>query len=125
MSEHIIALLKLFQAFMPDRETAAWVLELASSDRNWKGPHDLFGRVRDRNLAAIRARDLPRQCQYCFEETCLKALYNESAPLPPFSSDSPAPFDSDSPYWIIPLAIQVAREFDVPMDSVINIVGRE
>jgi hypothetical protein len=115
MSEHIIALLKLFQAFMPDQETAAWVLELAASENKWNGAHDLFDKVRRRNLAAIESGDLSRQWQYCFEEICLKALYNESG--------SRAPFDSDSPYWIAPLAIQTARQFGVPVDSVIGIVA--
>lgn len=37
--------------------------------------------------------------QCAFEEICAKTLYNLSG--------EPAPFDADSPFWVIPLAINL------------------
>ncbi len=93
MQADISALLELFRGRVPDPETHAWVAELAIDRNNWERAHNLFDRVRHRHLKAIDCGERVRQCQYCFEEVCLQSLYNET--------DTIAPFDSCSPYWVI------------------------
>ena len=115
MDKHIIALLQLFRDRMPDRETNVWVLELATDSKKWADAHDLFSAIRKRNLSAIFWGNALKQSQYCFEETCLKALYNESG--------SRGPFDSDSPYWIVPLAMELSRKVEVSVESITDIVA--
>jgi hypothetical protein len=55
--------------------------------------------------------------QYCFEEICAKSIYNESG------HEMPAPFDSDSPFWVVPLAIQAARALGIDQDHVLTVVA--
>ena len=85
---------------MPDPETNSWVIELVKDRRCWHTAHAVCDRVRRRNLEAIERKDHVAECQYCFEEVCLKSLYNETSPRDPF--------DADSPYWIIKNAIALA-----------------
>jgi hypothetical protein len=115
METDILALLQLFRARVPDRTTNSWVIELAQDRRKWPRAHAVFDRVRRRNLEAIARNDHVGECQYCFEEVCLKSLYNETAPRDPF--------DSDSPHWIIKNAIALARAVGVPVQDVLAIVA--
>jgi hypothetical protein len=115
MAEDIVALLRLFEDRVPDRETHAWVVALASNPNKWPDAHRVFDRVRDRTLAAIKAGDRLREGQYMFEEICLKSLYNESNTL--------APFDSDSPHWITKCAISLARQLGIPVQEVVTVVA--
>src|ERR1044071_4025303 len=115
MLDDILALLRLFHTRVPDAETHAWVSELAADEARWPEAHDVFDRVRRRNLEAIDRKDHARECQYCFEEICLKCLYNETA--------TDAPFDSDSPHWIIKCAIDLARAIGISDKEVITIVA--
>lgn len=111
----ILALLGLFRGRVPDPETHAWTAELAADRDKWEGGHDLFDLVRGRNLKAIDSGDRVRQCQYCFEEVCLQSLYNET--------DTLAPFDSCSPYWVIKNALVLAHAVGVPSQDVVAIVA--
>ncbi len=115
MAEDIAALLRLFEGHVPDRETHSWVVDLAVNPSKWSDAHRVFDRVRHRTLAAIKARDRLRESQYMFEEICLKSLYNETS--------VEAPFDSDSPHFIIKCAIELARQVGVPVREVIAAVA--
>ena len=53
--------------------------------------------------------------QYCFEEICTKTLFNLS-----YSS---APFDPDSPYWLVPNAFTFARALGIADSRVLEIVA--
>src|SRR5262249_13848114 len=117
MQAHILALLRLFAGRVPDSETHAWVIELATDRERWERGHNVFDRVRLRNLEAIKLRDRVRECEYCFEEVCLKSLYNETYPC--------APFDPDSPYWVIKNALGLARVLGMPVRDVVGIVAPE
>lgn len=74
---------------------------MVKAPSQWHEGHALFRRIRLKNLAAIKTRNLPLEAQYCFEEVCAKTLYN--------LSQSPAPFDQDSPSWIGPNALSLSR----------------
>lgn len=115
MQADILALLRLFRTHVPDAESNVQVTELAADEQKWGGAHDLFDRVRERNLRAIESGDRVRECQYCFEEICLKSLYNET--------DTVTPFDPCSPYWVIKNALVLAQAIGVPVTEVVAIVA--
>ena len=50
-----------------------------------------------------------------FEEVCAKTLYNLCG--------SRAPFDPDSPYWIVPNAFALARALGIPGAKELAIVA--
>jgi hypothetical protein len=113
MAEAIVAVLRLFERHASDPETHKWVVTLAADSSKWPDAHRVFDEVRRRWLATT---DPLRQGQYGFEEICLKTLYNETA-----ATD---PFDSDSAYYVVPLAICRARQVGVPIQQVLDIVAR-
>lgn len=127
MQEEILALLRLFRDRARDRETNAWVIELAADRARWTGAHDLFDLIRDRLLVATGDAGRPpvpkdqidwdRVQQYAFEELCLKALFNET--------DTKYPFDSCSPFWVAGSAIRLARALGVPTEAVITVIAPE
>jgi hypothetical protein len=64
-----------------------------------------FSEVRQKTLAAERRKDELALAQYAFEEICAKTLYN--------LTHGAAPYDPDSPFWILPLAVELARQLGV------------
>jgi hypothetical protein len=115
MVDDIVALLRLFQAHVPDPETNAWVLGLAADRAKWPDAHRMFTLIRSRTLAASAVGDRRRECQYLFEETCLKSLYNETP-----AAD---PFDADSPHWITKCAISLARQLEIPVRDLLTVIA--
>ncbi|WP_245482460.1 MULTISPECIES: hypothetical protein [unclassified Mesorhizobium] len=65
-------------------------------------------------MRAEKANDVPALAQYMFEEVCAKALFN--------LTHSNAPFDADSPYWIVPNALALARVLGLDSMVVVRIV---
>lgn len=106
---------KLFGEHVRDKESNLQVMELTADIDKWPLAHDLFNQVRRRHLIAIDGKHSILQYQYSFEEICLKTLYNES--------DSDAPFDSDSPFWVVPFAIELARQIGIRDEDVLSIVA--
>jgi hypothetical protein len=117
MQADILGLLRLFAGRVPDAETLDWLMELTADREKWTIAHALFDRVRRRHLKAIDTGQRALDIQYCFEEVCLKSLYNETYPQ--------APFDSGSPYCVIKNAIALARAVGVPVEEVLAIVAPE
>jgi hypothetical protein len=126
MQSTILALLRLFRERARDPETNAWVIELVAERDKWPRAHDLFDIVRERLLVATQdsGRPLPvdqvdhaKACQYSFEELCLKAVFNET--------DTSAPFDSCSPFWVAGSAIHLARALGVPISAVLAVIAPE
>jgi hypothetical protein len=113
MIEDILRLLRLFADRVPDAESNGWVVEVASDEDRWHEAHSYFDKIRHRNLEAISDKDAVRQAQYCFEEICLKSIWNET--------DTDAPFDSDSPYWVVPSAVKLARALGI-VDAAVLVV---
>ncbi len=106
----IEALLHLFSNKVPDQESNQQLLALAES-KKWSSAHALWGQVRDRCLRASKSNDDIRCQQYRFEESCLETLYNDT--------DPDDPFDSISPYWVVPSALGLATTLSIPIDDVI------
>ena len=71
----------------------------------------MFDEVRRRLLAAMNAKDWPREWQHHFEESCCQAMYN--------TTDPPDPFDPGSAFFVAGQAIGLARAVGVPVEKVV------
>src|SRR6185436_6029103 len=108
-------LIELFAARCDDRETLDELAAMVADRGRWSKAHALFSRIRRKALVAHRAGDQTLAAQYLFEEICAKTLYNLS-----YSS---APFDADSPYWIVPNALALARRIGIDDSAVLAVVA--
>jgi len=108
-------LIELFAARAQDRSTLDELHTMIEDRKTWHKGHSLFQRIRQKTLAAERRKDNLADCQYLFEEACAKTLYNFSR--------QPAPFDPDSPDWIVPNALSLARRMGINESEVIKIVA--
>ena len=88
-----------------DVSTLNEINAMAQDRSKWRKAHDLFDRIRTKTLRADTANDRMLQHQYSFEEICAKTLYNLSG--------YPAPFDDDSPFWVIPIAVAFAHAIGI------------
>jgi hypothetical protein len=100
----------LFSTRVRDSSTLRELAALVCDEERWASAHDLFQRIRTKALIAERGNDRLASAQYGFEEACAKTLYNLSG--------REAPFDADTPYWIVPTALLLAKvlglaEFEV------------
>lgn len=102
------AIEEMVDFFLPHCEDTSTLLELkamAADSQLWCKGHDLFGRIRQKMLHAEKRENHLLQHQYSFEEICAKTLYNMAGP--------PAPFDCDSPFWVLPIAVQLAHALGI------------
>jgi hypothetical protein len=65
----------------------------------------------------VPSNRLNQAAQYCFEELCLKTIFNETV--------TDIPFDSCSPFWVVSSAIQLARRLEIPIAGVIAVIAPE
>ena len=115
MLDHIKRLIELFAQHCSDRTTLDELHRMIDDRRSWPKAHDLFDRIRTKTLEAEELKDERANCQYLFEEVCAETLYN--------LTDTDAPFDSDSPYWIVPNALSLARRIGIQDSQISNIVA--
>jgi hypothetical protein len=108
-------LVELFSRTCIDKETLGELSLMAADRSHWHRGHALFQRIRSKTILAEKSKDSARSAQYLFEEACAKTFYNLSG--------QPAPFDADSPYWIVPNAIALARRLGMPEASVLRVVA--
>ncbi|MBT9456997.1 MAG: hypothetical protein IV097_10290 [Burkholderiaceae bacterium] len=108
-------LLELFSRHCADRDALDELLVVVRSPSQWHTAHGLFQRIREKTLAAERSRNGTAMAQRLFEEVCAKTLYNLSG--------EPAPFDADSPYWVVPNAIALGRLVGVAESAVLASVS--
>jgi len=97
----MLAPLTLFEARCEDKATLRKLIALAEDRSRRKEAHALFSEIRQKTLAAEKRKDEFALAQYAFEEICAKTLYN--------LTHEPAPFDADSPFWVLPLALDLGR----------------
>jgi hypothetical protein len=114
IQDHIQALIRLLAPHCRDRTTMDGLAEMLSDERSWPKAHDLFNIIRRKTLGAGGSRGR-LESQFLFEEICAKTIYNLSLP--------DDPFDVDSPYWVVPMAIAFARCVGVPDAKVIALVA--
>jgi hypothetical protein len=108
-------LIDLFLDRCSEKSTLQELQQLLKNDDRWIEAHALFNRIRDKTLKVERRKDRLLAIQYSFEEICAKTLFN--------LSDTNAPFDPDSPYFVIPFAIHLARALQMKDEDVIEIVA--
>jgi len=101
----MLDLLVLFESKCEEKSTIKKLILLANDQHRWSEAHALFSEIRKKTLIAEKHGDTLKDAQYCFEEICAKTLYN--------LSHEPAPFDPDSPFWVLPLAIQLGQKLGV------------
>ena len=111
MGDSITRLVTLFDGRMPDHEVQQCLYDIASDSARWAEAHQYHSSVRRRLLATS---DPFLQGQYYFVESCLETLYNET--------DALDPFDSVSPFWVVPNALRLAEKLEIPIDHVLNAV---
>ncbi len=113
--DDMACLIRLLSPHCQDRETIDTLGAMVAARSKWQRAHALFDQIRRKTLAAERAQNRRLASQYFFEEMCAKTLFNLSR--------SNAPFDPDSPYWIIPNAIAFARHVGVEDAQVIKVIA--
>jgi len=101
----MLAPLTFFEARCEDKTTLRKLIVLAEDRSRREEAHALFTEIRLKNLAAVKGRDELAMTQYDFEEICAKTLYN--------LTNGPAPFDPDSPFWVLPLAVALGARLGV------------
>lgn len=109
------SLIQVFSARASDRTTLDELHEMIGDGRAWRKANELYLRIRHKTLAAEKSKDELASSQYLFEEACAKTLHNiwgESAP-----------FEADSPYWIVPNALSLARRMGIAESEIIGIVA--
>jgi hypothetical protein len=97
----MLAPLMFFEERCQDKETLRKLIALANDKSRRKQAHALFSEIRRKTLVAEKRNDQLALAQYSFEEICAKTLYNISG--------EPAPFDPGSPFWVLPLALELGR----------------
>ncbi len=108
-------LIQVFSARANDRTTLDELHEMIGDGRAWRKANELYLRIRHKTLAAEKSKDELASSQYLFEEACAKTLHNiwgESAP-----------FEADSPYWIVPNALLLARRMGIAESEITGIVA--
>ncbi|ESZ86426.1 MAG: hypothetical protein Q27BB25_14240 [Blastomonas sp. CACIA14H2] len=98
----MLEMLAVFKGACEDVETLDRLMTMACDREKWAGGHSLFSDIRQKTKRAEEQGDPLEIAQYAFEEVCAKTLYNLSG--------SNAPFDPDSPFWILPLGLALGRE---------------
>jgi len=114
------AILELLDFFLPLCEDASTMLEvrdMAADWRKWRDGHKVFDHIRKKTLVAELGSDSFRSHQYSFEEICVKTLYNLSNPQDPF--------DSDSSFWVLPIALQFATAIGIKKPAYISSLFKE
>lgn len=106
-------LIALFLPFCRDTETLAELLALLADEKSWIKAHYLSTRIRTKAISASKSGDVKAEMQFSFEEICAKTLHN--------LSNSKRPFEADTPYWIIPLALKLAKVLEIDERKVLEI----
>jgi hypothetical protein len=103
-----------FATHCEDRQTLEVLARVASDRALWHKGRALFEAARAKSRGQARESEV-LVAQFRFEEICGKTLYNLSG--------RPAPFDADSPYWVVPNALKLARALGVSESEVTSIVA--
>ena len=111
----MLELANLFAKHTAERSTLDELQEMLSEDAHWLRAHELFDRIRRKTLEAIKRKNHLLAAQYSFEEIYAKTLFN--------LRNRDAPFDPDSPYFVIPFALNLARAFQISDAEIIEIVA--
>ena len=112
IAQDLGSLVDLFAEHCMDVETLGELRALVDHPERRLAAHQLFQRIRGKSLSAQSHSELLAVAQYRFEEIVAKTLYNLSG--------HEAPFDPDSPYWVVPTALALARQLGLPDSEVMS-----
>ena len=107
-------LCEFFATRCEDRATLDELAQAATDRSRWQKGRHLFEFARNKTVKKSRG-STKLEAQYLFEEICGKTLYNLSG--------QSAPFDADSPYWVVPNALKLARQLGVEESEITKIVA--
>jgi hypothetical protein len=107
-------LVTLFKPLCQDTETLTELHAMLHQEGDWPKAHYLATRIRNKGLMAIKRSDVKAEAQYAFEEVCAQTLHN--------LSELKQPFGPDTPYWVIPLALKLARVLEIDSKKILDIV---
>jgi hypothetical protein len=110
MGRYILAVLDVLAGRVPDPESHSHVRQLVADEDHWSAGHVVFNEIRRRYLSAAHHKDDLRAAQYAFEESCCQAVYN-----------STEPFDSCSPFFVVPQAMGLAALLRVSPEDISNV----
>lgn len=110
----IQSLVRLFHSHCAETDTLEQLDRMIDDRDSWLKSRKLFHAIRTKNLKAERRGDRKAAAQYCFEEVCAKTLYN--------LTQQPAPYDPDTPYWIVPNALSLANAIGLSPNDVVTII---
>jgi hypothetical protein len=111
----MIDLVDLFARHCAERSTLNELRQMVPHHPTWQKAHGLFGRIRRKNLDAMKEENHLLVAQYNFEEACAKTLY--------IMSSHPAPFDAPSPYLVVPRALELARCLKIDDLEIVQIIS--
>ena len=111
MGASILKLVVLFDKCAPDPDIQSDLKAIVSDHNRWATAHTYRDIVRTRML---RTKDDAKLAQYAFAEACLETIYNET--------DPDDPFDSVSPFWVVPTAASFAKLVGISIDAVLRAV---
>ena len=114
IAEELKELLDLFLETAPDKESNRLVWKFCNEKQRWVKAHGLHSTIRDRTVKASKSGDEIRETQYLFEEAIAKTLHNLTR--------SDAPFDPDSPYWVLKNALALAKALKIEPAKIAQIV---
>jgi len=100
-----------------DYETLDIIVQFCEDRGHWQKAHGLFDHIRAKSIKAQESQHHALISQYRFEEICAKTLYNLGR--------HSAPFDPDSPYWIIPCALDAAEYLGIPGEQIWKAIQTE
>lgn len=109
--KQMLRLFVLFEPHVDDSKLHSSSAAIIADRAKWNQAHGQFTQVRQRMLK-IEKKGIDRRAGYhlSFLEEALKTVFNESR--------SNAPFDSISPFFVVPLALQLASEIGLPLSEV-------
>ena len=119
----IIEIRKLCELFMgacKDTETMKRIVDIClaveqrKNTSRYRDAKPLFDDIRHKSLDSTNMLNSTAQCQYIFEEKCAKSLYN--------MHEQYGGFDADSPFYIIPCALELGRKIGIPDERILEIV---
>ena len=111
--EQVRQLIDLVASKSRERQTLDELLRVIDR-RAGREARQVFERIRQKTLLVEGGKDGVLEAQYLFEEVCAKTLYNLSR--------GSAPYDPDSPYWIVPGAFAVARKIGIDDSRILAII---
>jgi hypothetical protein len=116
----ISGLTKLFSSHVQDRSTWDELENLTNGKGSLHSARDHVNRILKKDLDASKsggAIDSRVDCQYAFELACARTLNN----IGEIREIDWEPFSIDSPYWVIPQALTLARKLGIDEKEVTDI----